>query len=1350
MSGKSYSVDRLERVGYYKLEKTIGKGNFAVVKLATHVVTRTKVAIKIINKTALDEENLTKIFRETAIMKKLRHPHITRLYELMETKQAIYLVTEFASKGEIFDHLVAKGRMAEPEAKRIFNQIVSAVNYCHSQGVVHRDLKAENLLLDHNMNIKLADFGFSNQFTDGCQLSTWCGSPPYAAPELFQGFKYDGPKADIWSLGVVLYVLVCGSLPFDGPTLQALQNVVISGKFRIPYFMSQECEHLIRHMLVVDPDKRLTMVQIAKHRWLSNLPPVDTGPDREMHLNKTVIEHMLQLPQLNQNMILQSLKSNSFDHIYAIYNLLVDKLHQRTINFQSKLSQQNESSASTGEVSTVSGTKHELYSRSGSQKFNERSDSFNEQLVTQGHSLSSEMRSEKLDDAQPGRRESFNENCLRDVRDNVNEKRKLLLENTSEDIGSPFVSISTIPAVYLAGDVDGQPLEKFGEMEMEAVDDSSALTIPSTTSSTGYGSCSSGDQYHTVRRHTVGPGDPAHEQVLESHYISQAQQDPNGFDLRILPNTNLPLHLPLLAQQNPHYYSGKDPHLLKPPTVLHAAGGFGRRASDGGANLHMVWDTPGSHDQLSVMSTSSSGTPSLSSATATQTLDSTQPVLDELADPYAITRYLLTRGNSKRHTMANPEDVHSLQSGTSTGTRTRRTGLLTVMERPPVISPELVMEVEARMRRNYMPPIIPQRKHSRQSAKPHLPTVQELQGREQKSLERFSPVRRGSEGSASGQRTHSPTTPQQECQRLQRGLASRGSPPRSIPGSPIHQVINDTRHQIPESSSPVHQIYSGTTDTNPVLAVSHDSYQTQTLVHPNLGYDPNRSFNNSPLHSGNISPYSTSGSNLGSPIHQNLYGQMPNLAMYSGTNSPVMNPPVYVGYAQAVTGALSQPNSISSITQGISGLNTTGTGSITQGTPSTSLQLELRNQQQMQDDAKMDISSYQQNYLPNQSNYLHQSPVPHHMHHILNLHNHRSLTNSPISNPGSPGLDMIQEEIPHSHNLTKVEQLPLCHPQICVTDVLGSEVTLVAGSDTSEDSLDSLDNQKVPKIPSFIISEPLENRPSITRGIGRKSSAENDDSKFFSKPPDGDGTTSDEFFLRRNSDKSSCYSDDSLSNDSLSIGNQSPSSSSNNTQSSHGQLDMRNRPIDPNFEKMQINQELANSGTQNFQIFKNLNLALAQNEGETRFIVQKGLDNNINLKLHYDGAACNNLQDLVGYYDDATKISDSDLQEAIQKYSGSYELELSEVCSKLETNDILEIVKRTINDQIPPKLCVLNTTSEEFANKLSLEYEGGIQIELKIIDKRKDSKGLKMRRISGDYLVYNQLCQQLISCMTVS
>lgn len=157
----------------------------------------------------------------------------------MQSDTMIYLVTEYASNGEIFDHLVENGRMKEPEAARVFTQLVSAVDYCHLKGVVHRDLKAENVLLDKDMNIKLADFGFSNRYKEGNFLTTWCGSPPYAAPEVFQGLEYDGPKADIWSLGVVLYALVCGALPFDGKTLLELKSRVVTGKFRIPYFMSQ-------------------------------------------------------------------------------------------------------------------------------------------------------------------------------------------------------------------------------------------------------------------------------------------------------------------------------------------------------------------------------------------------------------------------------------------------------------------------------------------------------------------------------------------------------------------------------------------------------------------------------------------------------------------------------------------------------------------------------------------------------------------------------------------------------------------------------------------------------------------------------------------------------------------------------------------------------------------------------------------------------------------------------------------------------------------------------------------------------------------------------------------------------
>nr|XP_020482161.2 serine/threonine-protein kinase SIK2-like [Labrus bergylta]XP_029131708.1 serine/threonine-protein kinase SIK2-like [Labrus bergylta] len=269
------SQGRPLQVGFYEIIRTLGKGNFAVVKLARHKVTKTQVAIKIIDKTRLNPSNLEKIYREVQIMKLLNHPHIIKLYQVMETKDMLYIVTEYAKNGEMFDHLTSNGRMSEDEARKKFWQILTAVDYCHRHHIVHRDLKTENLLLDANMNIKLADFGFGNFYNAGEPLSTWCGSPPYAAPEVFEGKEYEGPQLDIWSLGVVLYVLVCGSLPFDGHSLPALRQRVTEG-FRIPFFMSQDCENLIRKMLVVDPARRISVAQIKQHRWMLADPTAAT------------------------------------------------------------------------------------------------------------------------------------------------------------------------------------------------------------------------------------------------------------------------------------------------------------------------------------------------------------------------------------------------------------------------------------------------------------------------------------------------------------------------------------------------------------------------------------------------------------------------------------------------------------------------------------------------------------------------------------------------------------------------------------------------------------------------------------------------------------------------------------------------------------------------------------------------------------------------------------------------------------------------------------------------------------------------------------------------------------------
>ncbi|CAG0925360.1 unnamed protein product, partial [Notodromas monacha] len=187
-------------------------------------------------------------------------------------------------------------------------------------------LYAENLLLDQAKNIKIADFGFSNYYDpDGGHLSTWCGSPPYAAPEVFEGKQYVGPEIDVWSLGVVLYVLVCGALPFDGSSLHCLRDRVLSGRFWVPYFMSTECENLVRKMLVVEPTKRYSLDEVKKHPWMNMgdppklLPP---RPDIQMDLNNQIVRLMQSLG------IDQSVQKRNFDHHSAIYMLLVDKLHQ--------------------------------------------------------------------------------------------------------------------------------------------------------------------------------------------------------------------------------------------------------------------------------------------------------------------------------------------------------------------------------------------------------------------------------------------------------------------------------------------------------------------------------------------------------------------------------------------------------------------------------------------------------------------------------------------------------------------------------------------------------------------------------------------------------------------------------------------------------------------------------------------------------------------------------------------------------------------------------------------------------------------------------------------------------------
>uniref|UniRef100_A0A9J8AQE5 non-specific serine/threonine protein kinase n=1 Tax=Cyprinus carpio carpio TaxID=630221 RepID=A0A9J8AQE5_CYPCA len=318
-------TDEQPHIGNYRLLKTIGKGNFAKVKLARHVLTGREVSrhIFIVIYTGVFKRLI--LFREVRIMKVLNHPNIVKLFEVIETEKTLYLIMEYASGGEVFDYLVAHGRMKEKEARAKFRQIVSAVQYCHQKRIVHRDLKAENLLLDADMNIKIADFGFSNEFIIGSKLDTFCGSPPYAAPELFQGKKYDGPEVDVWSLGVILYTLVSGSLPFDGQNLKELRERVLRGKYRIPFYMSTDCENLLKKLLVLNPGKRGSLEQIMEDRWMNvgheeeELKPY-TEPEPDISDNKR-IELMITMG-FPKDEITEALVGQKYDEVMATYLLL--------------------------------------------------------------------------------------------------------------------------------------------------------------------------------------------------------------------------------------------------------------------------------------------------------------------------------------------------------------------------------------------------------------------------------------------------------------------------------------------------------------------------------------------------------------------------------------------------------------------------------------------------------------------------------------------------------------------------------------------------------------------------------------------------------------------------------------------------------------------------------------------------------------------------------------------------------------------------------------------------------------------------------------------------------------------
>lgn len=314
----------------YKLGKTLGIGAFGKVKIAEHTLTGHKVAIKILNRRKIRNLDMEeKVRREIKILRLFMHPHIIRLYEVIETPADIYVVTEYVKSGELFDYIVEKGRLQEDEARKFFQQIISGVEYCHRNMVVHRDLKPENLLLDSKCNVKIADFGLSNVMRDGHFLKTSCGSPNYAAPEVISGKLYAGPEVDVWSCGVILYALLCGTLPFDDENIPNLFKKIKGGIYTLPSHLSPSARDLIPRMLIVDPMKRVTIPEIRQHPWFQvhlprylAVPP----PDTMQQAKKTEEDILLAVVKMgfDRNQLIESLHNRIQNEATVAYYLLLD------------------------------------------------------------------------------------------------------------------------------------------------------------------------------------------------------------------------------------------------------------------------------------------------------------------------------------------------------------------------------------------------------------------------------------------------------------------------------------------------------------------------------------------------------------------------------------------------------------------------------------------------------------------------------------------------------------------------------------------------------------------------------------------------------------------------------------------------------------------------------------------------------------------------------------------------------------------------------------------------------------------------------------------------------------------
>ncbi|KAL0207069.1 hypothetical protein P9112_012780 [Eukaryota sp. TZLM1-RC] len=351
---KSGPEEKTVAFGRYKLGPLLGEGTFGSVRLAEHALTGHKVAVKVLSKRKIRSLRMDeKVKREIRILKLFDHPHITKLYEVIDGWGEIYMILEYVPGGELFDLITTKGPFSEADVRGYFQQIISAVDYCHRNLIVHRDLKPENILLDANLNVKIADFGLSNLMSDGNFLLTSCGSPNYAAPEVISGHPYVGPSVDVWSCGVILYAMLFGRLPFDDSNIHKLFTKIKSGTFYFPknVDVSSHVKQLIQSMLRVDPLQRATVDDIKYHQWFqASLPKylsmLLVDPRSLCVVDDDIVDEIEVLfsHAASREEIKRALRRADTNEITVAYHLIKD---QRRKRFQSPMISQSKSQESS-------------------------------------------------------------------------------------------------------------------------------------------------------------------------------------------------------------------------------------------------------------------------------------------------------------------------------------------------------------------------------------------------------------------------------------------------------------------------------------------------------------------------------------------------------------------------------------------------------------------------------------------------------------------------------------------------------------------------------------------------------------------------------------------------------------------------------------------------------------------------------------------------------------------------------------------------------------------------------------------------------------------------------------------